>query len=262
MSSLFLILLFSVGSFAAQPELFLSTSEITYAINRKYEPEPILEKYYQDHFSASLANQSLEARAKVVFEHMVKLKFGPERHEQLKDFIKVGSGNCYAHSRLSLFLLRKLKVPAKPLYELHLEPVDRERRASAKDAKSNLFGLAHNDHLSVLFFDGKVWQPFDSAMRVFGMSEFRKRSPKKVIEIFAEGKGHQIFVGPPFAIWSVTTDGKSINAISELLLGSKPSPLQKEFASLNSPQDFELSYSSKTEKKFAVAAKDLFGKTK
>ena len=87
-------------------------------------------------------------------------EFGSRRPKNIPEFLESRSGNCRAHSILSIFLLRLSGIPAKFAYEIHLELKTKQSAETARSRGTGLFGRFHSDHLWVLYFDGKRWIPF------------------------------------------------------------------------------------------------------
>lgn len=138
------------------------------------------------------------------YEKALKIKnyihkeFSPYgRRISLIETIQKKSGNCWDHARLSVFLLRYAGVPAKFAYEINLKKNVFWWGFKAKKEKSGLWGYKHNDHIWVLFFDGKQWQPFDSELDIIGINEFVTKRWGRISPYF----GKILPYGPPFIIW-------------------------------------------------------------
>ena len=121
--------------------------------------------------------------------------FNWTRPKSVAEFIEVRAGNCYAHARLGILLLRLSGVPAKFAYEVHLRLGGSSATADAVEMGTGMFGSFHNDHAWVLFHDGERWTPFDSTSGHLGGEGFvaRRWTPPRA--------------NPPFAIWEDTGSG-------------------------------------------------------
>ena len=143
--------------------------------------------------SLSLKKLSIEARAKKIMAYVHEtFVFNWKRPENIAAFIKDRSGNCNAHSRLGIFLLRLAEIPAKFAYEIHLELKSNQALTDAAKFNTGVFGHYHNDHLWVLFFDGKNWVPYDSTQNLLGFEDFQKIRVDRKTEVLG-------FI--PFVIW-------------------------------------------------------------
>jgi hypothetical protein len=191
-------------------ELDLDITRLT-IFDEKIQASPKLEEYFSTHF----LNLPLlpRDRAKAIYEYMVeKFAYSTSRFPQLDEFIQAGHGNCSAHSRLGIYLLKLANVPTRPILELHFDTPSESRRAIAVQSGKHFCGYCHNDHLFCSFFDGRSWQIFDSAMRVFGTRDFiQSRFPYKRIKSFHEGVEREGVVGAPFCLWSLDDRGRVVN---------------------------------------------------
>lgn len=137
-------------------------------------------------------------------------EFSPERPPTVAAFIEKKSGNCYAHARLSAFLLRLAGVPARFMYEVHLERKSPESTEQARAAGIGLFGEFHNDHFWVLYQDGDAWVPFDSGLGISNRADFRR------VKIDEPAGG---VANPPFLLWreseNEAENGRLVNVTQE-----------------------------------------------
>jgi hypothetical protein len=90
----------------------------------------------------------------------------------ISGIIDIKGGNCISHTILGLFLLRLSGVPAKVCHELQLNQPLFIHQLRANSRKAGYFGSGYNSHYWVMFFDGKDWQPYDSALDITGFDEF------------------------------------------------------------------------------------------
>lgn len=134
----------------------------------------------------------VERAARIVRYIHERFAFSPERPPTLADFIANRSGNCYAHARMSAFMLRLAGVPARFMYEIHLERKNEEATAEARAGGTGLFGEFHNDHFWVLYHDGRTWIPLDSALGISNRDEFLR------VKIDEPAGG---VANPPFLLW-------------------------------------------------------------
>jgi hypothetical protein len=119
--------------------------------------------------------------------------------QDIPEFLETGRGNCFAHSRLSVFLLRLAGIPAKFAYEVHLELKTESSAKRARERGDGLGGHFHNDHIWILYHNGDRWKPYDSALGYTGFNGFHSRW---------EGT-ETIPDNPPFVIWEDTGSGFS-----------------------------------------------------
>lgn len=63
--------------------------------------------------------------------------------------------------------------------------------------------MIHNDHVWVLFYDGNVWQLYDSELDIIGLNDFIIKRLEKVSPFFLE----ILLFGPPFIIWAANGGG-------------------------------------------------------
>lgn len=126
--------------------------------------------------------------------------FTPDRPDTVDAFVEAKAGNCYGHARLGVLLLRLAGIPAKFAYEIHLEHKTSSSAVAAREREMALFGRYHNDHFWVLFYDGKEWLPFDSALGIAGVEEF-------VAAKYLRPEGG--VSNPPFVIWEDQGQGRT-----------------------------------------------------
>jgi hypothetical protein len=115
--------------------------------------------------------------------------------ETVADIIAEQAGNCNAHARLGIFLLRLAGVPAKFAWESHLNMTGQGAGVVARERNHGQYGAFHNAHVWVFYHDGETWQPFDSGIGYQGYAafpEYRWLRPPHVV------------AGPPFEIWEDT----------------------------------------------------------
>ena len=117
------------------------------------------------------------------------LVFNWTRPKSVAEFIKTKAGNCFAHARMGIFLLRLSGVPAKFAYEVHLQLGSESATKDAREMGTGLFSCFHNDHAWVLFHDGERWIPYDSTAGHLGGEGFiaQRWTPPEA--------------NPPFVIW-------------------------------------------------------------
>ncbi len=117
------------------------------------------------------------------------LVFNWTRPKSVAEFIKTKAGNCFAHARMGIFLLRLSGVPAKFAYEVHLQLGSESATKDAREMGTGFFSCFHNDHAWVLFHDGERWIPYDSTSGHLGGEGFiaQRWTPPEA--------------NPPFVIW-------------------------------------------------------------
>ncbi len=117
------------------------------------------------------------------------LVFNWTRPKSVAEFIETKAGNCFAHARMGIFLLRLSGVPAKFAYEVHLQLGSESATKDAREMGTGLFSCFHNDHAWVLFYDGERWIPYDSTAGHLGGEGFiaQRWTPPEA--------------NPPFVIW-------------------------------------------------------------
>lgn len=116
--------------------------------------------------------------------------FNSGRPKTIADFCEVKDGNCYAHSRLAIFMLRLANIPAKFVYEVHLELKSASSARQARERGTGLFGHFHNDHFWVLYHNGERWVPMDTALGIVGYDGLARR-----------WSGDGVADNPPFVVW-------------------------------------------------------------
>jgi len=112
-----------------------------------------------------------------------------------------------SHTLIGLFLLRLSGIPAKICYEFHVRSyliIDQWR---ANQAKAGYFGAGHNSHFWIMFFDGKEWQPFDSALDITGFDEFYMKRTKTQKWPYLLSLDPKRMTGSPFIIQTETGAG-------------------------------------------------------
>lgn len=154
------------------------------------------------HTLAALIKDKLDANEKAqAIQKYVSKNFECDfsTPQNIPEFIETGRGNCFAHSRLSVFLLRLAGIPSKFAYDIHLALKTINSAKRARERGDGLTGLFHNDHIWILYHDGDRWMPYDSALGYTGFSGFLSR-----------WKGTDTIPdNPPFVIWEDTGSGFS-----------------------------------------------------
>lgn len=141
------------------------------------------------------------------------------RQSNIHDIIKERKGNCYDHARLSVFLLRMSGVPAKFAFEINLKKNVFWWGEKAKKQNRGTFGYYHNDHVWVLFYDGRTWQPFDSELDIIGIDDFVIRRWGEISPYYFK----LLPYGPPFIIWEDAGDGfLNMKTITKQIWMNKP----------------------------------------
>jgi hypothetical protein len=128
-----------------------------------------------------------------------------KRQVDIHGIIVNKTGNCWDHARISAFLLRMAGVPAKFAFEINLKKNVYWWGKKAKKQNNGTWGFYHNDHVWVLFFDGKQWQPYDSELNILGIEDFVNRRFGKISPYYFK----MLPYGPPFIIWEDTGQGFS-----------------------------------------------------
>ena len=154
-----------------------------------------------------IADKTAREKAQAILDFVHNnFTFNWTRPKSVAEFIEVKAGNCYAHARLGILLLRLAGVPAKFAYEVHLRLSSPSATADAVESGTGLFGSFHNDHAWVLFHDGERWTPFDSTSGHIGGEGFiaQRWTPPRA--------------NPPFAIWEDTGSGlDAMENVTELV---------------------------------------------
>lgn len=132
-----------------------------------------------------------------------EIKYNTKRRLEIAEIIEKKNGFCISHAMMGLFLLRMAGVEAKFAHEVNI--LKKGTLLSffiGRYAIKNNDGINsywHNDHVWVwVFVDGR-WEPFDSALGLFGYDEFYTR---RYYNHSGLSKGlAQKWTGPPFAVF-------------------------------------------------------------
>lgn len=137
-------------------------------------------------------------RAEAIVRYLHRtLAFTPDRPATIAAAVAAGGGNCYAHARVAAFLLRLAEVPARFVYDVHLEHKTPLASEQARERGIALFGHYHNDHFWLLFHDGSSWIPFDSSLGIANRAEFLR------VKVDQPAGG---VANPPFLVWRESAD--------------------------------------------------------
>jgi len=148
-----------------------------------------------------------------------------KRQPGIHSIIVNKTGNCWDHARISAFLLRMAGVPAKFAFEINLKKNVYWWGNKAKKQNSGMWGFYHNDHVWVLFFDGKQWQPYDSELNILGMDDFVNQRLGKISPYYFKILPY----GPPFIIWEDTGQGfTNMRTITKQIWSNKPDNTYKK----------------------------------
>jgi hypothetical protein len=184
----------TAGSPAEVPETFLSPEVLYVRVGVVERPGDDVLAWGRDALSRlDVAGLPVDERAARIagFIHD-QFAFTPDRLPDLSAFLDRRGGNCYAHARLGAFMLRLADVPARFVYEVHLEHKTPSASASARERGIGLFGQYHNDHFWVLWYDGERWLPFDSTLGIADYDDFIR------VKIESPEGG---VANPPFLLW-------------------------------------------------------------
>jgi hypothetical protein len=96
--------------------------------------------------------------------------------------------------------LRLAGVPAKVSHELQLWNPFFVDQIRARSQKAGYFGSGYNSHYWVLFFDGKEWQPYDSALGITGFDEFFRIRTDTKRWPYLLSLNPKRMTGPPFVV--------------------------------------------------------------
>lgn len=150
---------------------------------------------------AELGIEALDANGKAAaILQYIHNNFGFEGNypPTIASFIIERRGNCLAHAKLGVFLLRLAGIPAKPAWESHLTMSGAGVGRIAREYNRGQFGAFHNAHVWAFYYNGELWQPFDSGFGYLGYDRFVEAR-----WIFH----HDKVFGPPFEIWESTGFG-------------------------------------------------------
>jgi transglutaminase-like putative cysteine protease len=183
-------------TFAAEPvpAPFRDAREIRISKDKVEFPDDQLVAWGRAQLTAlGVADQPAAARAERIAQYIhSNFGFTPDRPATIADFVAAKAGNCYAHARLSAFLLRLAEVPAKFVYDVHLEHKSPSAAEQARAIPTGMFGQYHNDHFWLLYFDGTSWIPFDSSLGIANRADFLRAKVDQPTGGVAN---------PPFLLW-------------------------------------------------------------
>ena len=138
------------------------------------------------------------------------------RKRSAKEIISRGGGNCNEEAVVVLELLNAANVKTRKIREINMQPDSQQRDKDAKQLIQrngnyySVFGLCHNDHIWIEFFDdeSRSWQPADPTLNLVGLDAwikarlgFEKRITHKII-----ASQDMLF---PFAIFSVDENNEA-----------------------------------------------------
>ncbi len=154
--------------------VYLNPTRIIISAKTNVEPTPAEKEWALNLLSdLGLDGGSNLEKAKIIMNYIhSNYRYRIKSPRTITGFIDTDGGNCVSHTMTGLYLLRLAGIPAKLCYEIHIKNwmiVD-GWRAGVK--KAGYYGAGHNSHYWVLFFDGKEWQPYDSALGICGFDQF------------------------------------------------------------------------------------------
>lgn len=182
---------------AEPPAVFSDYVNIRWGVGRVETVEaPLLEWGRGVLADLGVPSSETDRDARAIFDYInAGYEFSSDRPPTIADFCESRSGNCYAHARLAIFLLRLAGIPAKFVYEVHLELKTESSAREARSRGTGLFGHYHNDHFWVMYYDGSRWVPMDTALGVMGYDGLARR-----------WTGDGVPDNPPFVLWEDTGD--------------------------------------------------------
>jgi transglutaminase-like putative cysteine protease len=142
-----------------------------------------------------------------------------------KEIISRGGGNCNEEAIVVLALLDELGIETRKIREINIQPDNLQREKDAKRLiklrgnSLSVFGLRHNDHIWIEYFDFEknTWQPADPTLNLVGMEEWIKARLG-----FSHRKTHEVINSQdmiaPFSLVVVDHEYRVINDRSEYYL--------------------------------------------
>ncbi len=106
--------------------------------------------------------------------------FTDYKNRTVKEIVARGGGNCSEQTRVARALLRELGIKTRSTCEINIQPDDTARQARAEEKvkqvgnKMSVFGLNHNDHVWIEFFDeaDQQWKPADPTLELVGIESW------------------------------------------------------------------------------------------
>lgn len=100
----------------------------------------------------------------------------------VKEILYQKGGNCAEQASVVRALLEEIGIKTRKAVEINIQPAKAERQKNAEDKvkeignRGSVFGLAHNDHVWIEFFDEeqKTWLPADATLGLVGLDDWLK----------------------------------------------------------------------------------------
>lgn len=99
------------------------------------------------------------------------------RNRTIQEIIARHGGNCAEQVRVTRALLNELGIPTRNIAEINVQPENEQRQKDAEEVvskwgvKGSVFGLRHNDHRWIEFYDSEAgeWTPADPSLGLLGL---------------------------------------------------------------------------------------------
>ena len=202
---------FPIDNVGVQPDVFINTNKnwIDYIVNRiddfefslrrfsKITPNAIKSRFaWEENKDTSLVDFRLIANSIInpnynstvdIVKQVVdwtnknfEWTFTDYKSRTLKQIIVRGGGNCNEQTRITRELLSQLGIKTRSVREINIQPDNEMRQTRAEEKVKELgnrlsvFGLGHNDHVWVEFFDDADgnWKPADATLGLVGVESW------------------------------------------------------------------------------------------
>jgi hypothetical protein len=143
-----------------------------------------------------------------------KWNYTDYKYRTSKQIICQKGGNCNEQAVVVRVLLRELGIQSRRTHEINIQPEKEQRQKDAEARvaqignKGSVFGLRHNDHVWIEFFDEekKEWVPADPTLGLVGLDNWLKS------RIGFEPRVNHAIIGSadmlvPIAVFALNPDG-------------------------------------------------------
>lgn len=132
----------------------------------------------------------------------------------VRQIIFQAGGNCNEQAQVVRALLNELNIKNRRTHEINIQPEKPERQKDAEEriridgSRASVFGLRHNDHVWIEFFDEEQqqWTPADPTLGLIGLEDWVKARIG-----FAPRVTHAIIPSAdmlvPIAVFALNPDG-------------------------------------------------------
>lgn len=102
------------------------------------------------------------------------------RNRSVEEITARRGGNCAEQVRVTRALLDELGIPTRNITEINVQPESEQRQKDAEEVvskwgvKGSVFGLRHNDHRWIEFYDSqaRAWTPADPSLGLLGLESW------------------------------------------------------------------------------------------